>query len=170
MVFFSGHGQRDAEESLYLLPVDVDTNDLLATAMPHVVFLNALAGMPGRVIALLDARHAGAMDTARCKDGPGRDGDELFRDLVTDEYGVIVMASSTGRQSSLESNEKRQGYFTLALVEGLSGAADLNKDGVVYLNELDTYVTDRVKELTRGKQHVVTAKPVSIRSCPLAKP
>jgi hypothetical protein len=41
---------------------------------------------------------------------------------------------------------------------------------VVYLNELDAYVTDRVKELTKGQQHPVTAKPTSIRSFPLARP
>ena len=170
VVFFSGHGQKDAEGSLYLLPVDVDTNDLLTTAMPRVVFMNALAGMPGRVITLLDACHAGAIDGDRRKDGPGGLTDELVRDLVTDDYGVIVMASSTGRESSLESNAQRQSYFTYALTEGLSGKADLNHDGVVYLNELDNYVTDRVKALTKGQQHPVTAKPASIRSFPLAKP
>jgi hypothetical protein len=50
------------------------------------------------------------------------------------------------------------------------GRADQDKDGVVYLNEQDKYVTDRVEELTRGKQHPVTAKPTSIRSYPLARP
>jgi uncharacterized caspase-like protein len=85
------------------------------------------------------------------------------RDLVTDDYGVVV------REFALESNEHRQGYFTLALVEGLSGKA-ANRDGVVYLAGLDAYVTDRVKELTGGRQHPVTAKPTSVRSFPLARP
>jgi hypothetical protein len=96
--------------------------------------------------------------------------DDLVRDLVTDDYGVIVMASSTGRESSLENNAERQSNFTLALVEGLSGKADYNKDKVVYLNELDTYVAERVKELTKGQQHPVTARPASVRSFPLARP
>ena len=67
-----------------------------------------------------------------------------------------------------------QGFWrsnlTLALVEGLSGAADFTKDGSVYLNELDAYVSDRVKELSQGQQHPVTARPTSIRSFPLARP
>jgi WD40 repeat protein len=169
VVFFSGHGQRDAEGSLFLLPVDVDTDDLLATAVADDQLKKALAGLPGRVIALLDACHAGAVGGDKRK-GTGGLTDDLVRDLVTDDYGVIVMASSMGRESSLESNADRQGYFTLALTEGLAGQADLNKDGVVYLNELDAYVTERVKALTRGQQHPVTAKPTSIRSFPLAKP
>jgi hypothetical protein len=52
----------------------------------------------------------------------------------------------------------------------LPGRADQNKDGVEYLNGLDAYVTDRVKELTRRQQHPVMAKPTSIRSFPLARP
>ena len=170
VVFFSGHGMRDAEGSLYLLPVDGDPDDLLATAVADAQLKPALAGMPGRVIALLDACHAGAAGGDHRKGPPGGLTDDLVRDLVTDDYGVIVMASSTGRESSLENNAKRQSNFTLALVEGLSGAADANKDGAVYLNELDAYVTDRVKALTKGQQHPVTAKPTSIRSFPLARP
>ena len=60
------------------------------------------------------------------------------------------MASSMGREESQENNAHRGGAFTVALTEGLTGKADLNKDGVVYLNELDAYVTDRVKEVDQG--------------------
>ena len=79
------------------------------------------------------------------------------------------MCSSMGREFSMESAEVKHGYFTLALVEGLAGSADYNKDGVVQLNELDLYVTDRVKELSKGMQHPVTARPTSIRSFPLTR-
>jgi uncharacterized caspase-like protein len=107
-------------------------------------------------------------------DGQSRRGatsltDDLVRDLATDDYGVIVMCSSMGREFSMESAKVKHGYFTLALVEGLSGSADYNKDGVVQLNELDLYVTDRVKELSQGMQHPVTARPTSIRSFPLTR-
>lgn len=166
--FFAGHGQKDADGSFYLLPADVDTDNLLATGVADGELKKALAGTPGRVIALLDACHAGAVggDKRRAANPLT---DDLVRDLVTDDYGVVVMASSMGREFSLESNEERQGYFTLALVEALSGKA-ANKDGVVYLTALDAYVTERVKELTKGRQHPVTAKPTSIRSFPLTKP
>src|SRR4029077_15306578 len=148
VVFLSGHGQRGCEGSLYLLPVDGDPEDLLSTAVADDQLKKALAGMPGRIVAVLDAWHAGAAGGDKRK-GPNGLTDDLVRDLVTDDFGVIVMASSTGRESSLESNADRQGYFTLALVEGLGGKADLNHDGVVYLNELDAYLTDRVKALTK---------------------
>ena len=62
------------------------------------------------------------------------------------------------------------GNFTCALVEGLSGKAAKAGNGAVYLHHLDAYVTDRVKELSKGKQHPVSAKPTTIRSFPLSKP
>jgi WD40 repeat protein len=168
VVFFAGHGQKDADGRFYLLPVDVDTDDLVATGVADDDLKKMLAGLPGRVIALLDACHAGAVGGDRRRAVGGLT-DDLVRDLVTDDYGVVVMASAMGREFALESNERRQGYFTLALVEALSGKA-ANKEGVVYLAALDAYVTDRVKELTGGRQHPVTAKPTSVRSFPLARP
>ncbi len=171
--FFAGHREFDNDGSVYFLPVDVDPQDLLTTAIGDDQFKKALAGIPGKMMTMLDSCNSGAVagsQTGKRRAAGSSLTDDLVRDLVTDENGVVAMCSSTGREFSLENNEHRQGNFTLALVEGLSGKADFNKDGVVYLNELDTYVTDRVKELTKGQQHPVTGKPGSIRSFPLAKP
>ena len=82
---------------------------------------------------------------------------------IREKISSAVPCWTSGRAASSST-------FTLALVEGLSGAADYNKDQVVYLNELDNYVSDRVKELTQGQQHPVTARPTSVRSFPLARP
>lgn len=167
IVFFSGHGVSDADGSLYLAPVDIDKEDLVGTGVPASELKRLLGAVPGRVVVVLDACHAGAVDGERRK---GALTDDLVRDLVTTDYGVVVMCSSMGKEYSEESEQDKQGYFTLALLEGLAGKADNNKDGVVYLTELDDYVTQRVKELTKGRQHPVTAKPTSVRSFPLAKP
>ena len=169
IVSFAGHGSQDADGKLYLLPVDVDKDDLVSTAVPGEQVKSILGGVPGRVIVLLDACHSGAVDGEKRR-AAGSLTDDLVRDLVTDDYGVIVMCSSMGREFSLESATVEHGFFTLALVEGLSGKADYNKSGVVYLNGLDLYVTTRVKELSKGKQHPVTTRPTSIRSFPLSRP
>src|SRR5262249_34310373 len=122
---------------------------------------------PGKVIAILDACHSGGVDAPKKK---GALTDDLVRDLVTDENGLVVLCSSTGRESSLENNEHRLSNFTLALVEGLSGKAGRGTAGAVYRHPRASYVTDRVNKLTRGRQHPVTSKPASIRSFPLSKP
>ncbi len=168
VLFYAGHGLKDDAGNFYLLPVDGDPADLLSTGVADTDLKKALAALPGRVLALLDACHAGSVGGDKRRGGTLTD--DLVRDLVTDDYGVVVMASSMGREFSLESNEHRQGCFTLALVEGLSGKAARTAEGVVYLHQLDAYVTDRVKELTKGRQHPVTAKPTSVRAFPLAKP
>jgi uncharacterized caspase-like protein len=169
IVSFSGHGTRDTDGSFYLAPVDIDPENVLASGVPGEQLKKTLAGLPGRLLLLLDACHAGSVDGDKRKAIGGLT-DDLVRDLVTDDYGIVVLCSSTGREFSLEDAEQGHGYFTQALLEGLSGKADYNRDGVVTLTELDNYVTERVKELSKGKQHPVTAKPTSIRSFPLSKP
>lgn len=118
--------------------------------------------MPGRLIAILDACHSGAAS------GPPARADDLVRDLVTDDYGVVVMYSSLGREYSLEDPEAGHGFFTLGLVEALAGQADFNRDRLVHLHELDAYARRRVRELSEGMQHPVTGRPPTVRSFPLA--
>jgi len=133
MVFFSGHGATDEAGSFYLVPVDVNVHDLPGSCLSGTRLKQALGDMPGRLIAVLDACHSGAAGSQ-----PRRVvADELIRDLISDEYGVIVMSSSLSTEVSLESPAVAHGFFTLALVEALSGRADRNRDGLIFLNELD---------------------------------
>jgi uncharacterized caspase-like protein len=169
VIFFAGHGAQEADGTFYLMPADVEPDDLLSTGVPGDQIKRTLAGMPGKFIVMLDACHAGAVDGEKRR-GAGSMTDDLVRELATDDYGVVVMCSSMGREFSLESQTVEHGYFTLALIEGLSGKADYNQDRVIHLNEVDLYVTDRVKVLSQGRQHPVTARPTSIRSFPLTRP
>jgi len=75
---------------------------------------------------------------------------------------VIVFSSSTGRQFSLEDPEWNNGAFTKALIEGIEGQADLYKDWFVSMAELEVYLSQRVKQLTNGRQTPVTTKPISV--------
>ena len=149
--FFSGHCDKTTP---VLLPNDADPKDLLSSCLSAEQLKKSLFPIPGRVLMMLDASNSSV----------------LVRDLLSDESGVVVMCGSTGRELSLESNEHRQGNFTLAMVEALSGKAVKSTDGAVYLHSLEAYVSDRVKELTKGKQHPVTFKPAAFRSFPLSRP
>jgi WD40 repeat protein len=169
VVYFSGHGEVDSDGSHYLLPSDVDAKDLLTTGVPKEVVKKRLLSLPGgRVMFIIDACHSGG--GAPKKKSTRNLSDDLIRDLTTEESGLVVMCSSTGLESSVESNEHKMGAFTVALVEALSGKAKKNTDGAVYLTQIDAYIADRVKELTGGRQHPTTSKPDTIRSFPLSKP
>jgi WD40 repeat protein len=172
VITFSGHGDRDDDGRLYLAPVDIDPKKLTTTGVPGDEVKKIAETTPGRFVLLLDACHSGAFGGEKRKSlrGLKAANDNLTRELVTPDYGVIVMCSSTRSQVSIESEETRQGYFTKALLEGLSGKADYNKDGVVTSLELDFYVHERVLQLSDGAQEPVTGKPPSIKPFALSRP
>ena len=77
---------------------------------------------------------------------------ELFADLRRG-CGAAVIGSAGGREYAVESDRWRNGVFTFAVLEGLTGGkADHNGDGEVRVSELRDYVFRRVPELTRGRQ------------------
>jgi uncharacterized caspase-like protein len=121
------------------------------------------------VIAVLDACHSGAVADPK-RAGSRAAADDLARDLVTEDYGVITMCSSLGNEYSMESPEVGHGFFTEGLIEGLVGKADFNHDGLVFLHEVDAYAAQRVRQLSGGRQHPVTGRPPTVRSFALSKP
>ncbi len=163
---FSGHGMRDKRGRFYLVPVDVNDDDPAGTCVPGDGLKKALANIPGRLLAILDACHSGA--AAGKKRAPRVRADDLTRDLVSDDYGVVVMAASQGSECALEGPQAGHGFFTLGLVEALGGKADFNRDRLLHLNEVDFYARLRVRQLSGGEQNPVTGRPPGIRSFPLA--
>ena len=81
---------------------------------------------------------------------------------------MVVFTASTGRQYSLEDPLWQNGAFTKALVEGIEGKADYGSKGEITVNMLDLYLSERVKELTKGQQTPATAKPSTVPDFPLA--
>ena len=53
-------------------------------------------------------------------------------------------------------------------MEGIGAKADYMEKGRITINTLDLYISERVKELTKGKQTPATAKPKTIPDFPLA--
>jgi uncharacterized caspase-like protein len=89
---------------------------------------------------------------------------KFANELADADAGVIVFASSTGRERSLELDRFQNGAFTYALLEGIRGQADYTKDFFIVISELETYLGERVKVLTEGKQRPVTAKPEAVEN------
>ena len=78
------------------------------------------------------------------------------------ENGIVMFASSTGRELSAESSEWQHGAFTKALLEGLSGKADYTHDGVITFDEMNLWLSERVRGLTEEHQHAVARLPDTI--------
>jgi predicted Zn finger-like uncharacterized protein len=165
IISFSGHGTKDAFGQFYLCPFDMDPKDEdCATGLSGKLFKDRLDEMPGRLVAILDACHSGSV----AEKGPPT-ADTLVRDLTAEDSGVIVMCASAGREYATESKLTKAGFYTFGLVEGLSGLADVDGDGVIYIHELDLYATARVRQLSGGRQNPTLGRPQSVRPFPIAK-
>jgi uncharacterized caspase-like protein len=145
--------------------VNANTDKLKRTGVIFSDILTTVGALAGKTVVFLDTCHAG--DIMGTRKGVG-DINAVVNELTSAENGAIVFASSTGKQFSLEKTEWGNGAFTKALVEGLTGRADLMGKGTITVNMLDAYVADRVKDLTRGQQTPTTAKPKTVPDFPLA--
>jgi WD40 repeat protein len=165
MIFLAGHGINDSGGVYYFLPVNTDLEKLRRTGVPFTEMRNTVASLAGKTILFIDTCHAGNVMGARAV-APDITG--VVNELTSAENGAVVFASSTGRQYSFEDPAWENGAFTKAAVEGIEGKADYTGKGRITINMLDLYISEKVKELTRGRQTPATAKPKTIPDFPLA--
>jgi uncharacterized caspase-like protein len=165
MVFLAGHGVNDSGGVYYFLPVNANLERLRRTGVPFTEMKNTVTSLAGKTILFIDTCHAGNVMGARAV-APDITG--IVNELASAENGAVVFASSTGKQYSFEDPTWGNGAFTKATVEGIEGKADYTGKGKITINMLDLYISERVKELTKGKQTPATAKPKTIPDFPLA--
>jgi uncharacterized caspase-like protein len=166
MVFLAGHGVNDNLNRYFFCSHNFDEQSLLRTGVAYSDIKSAVEAVAGKALFFVDTCHAGNAIGSRSRGGVDIIG--LVNDLSSAENGAIVFAAATGRQNSLEDAEWGNGAFTKALVEGLKGAADVKNLGKVTVSLLDFYVSERVKELTGGKQTPATVKPETVPDFPIA--
>ncbi|HET7876046.1 MAG TPA: caspase family protein [Methylomirabilota bacterium] len=169
VIFYAGHGApevdpRGAEPdglAKYLVPSDADPNDLYSTALPmdelQIIFDRIEAE---RVVVFLDACYSGAAGgrTFASKRTRALRVDDLFLDRLARSRGRAIVTAARSSVVSIELPELGHGLFTHYLLQGLRGAADLDRDGVVVLQELYTYLEQQVSQKSRasgGNQHPV---------------
>ena len=160
MLFIAGRGINDDRGRYFFMPANADIDRLEATSVPFADIRSRLANLKGKGLLFVDTCHSGNVMGGRL--GFSNDVNGVLNDLSSPEFGLVVLASSTGKQFSLEDRIWGNGAFTKALVEGLSGQADLKKRGRITHKMLDFYVSDRVDELTNGKQTPVNPSPQGV--------
>lgn len=169
LIFLSGHGLKDDNGEYYFLPYDGEGDALARSAVKWRDFQNVMERIPAKVILMADTCHAGDITGShRRAKGKRKDMTDALRDLARAGTGTVVLTASTGSEQSWEDDKWRHGAFTKALLDGLQRGADYNKDKVIYLKELDLFVTEQVKKLTGGKQHPTTEIPQTMPDFPLA--
>ena len=169
LIFFAGHGAPEVDPrgiegdglAKYLVPIDADPEDLFSTALPMDDIYTIFARIESeRVVVFLDTCYSGAAGgrTFASKKRRGAAVDDLFLERLTRSKGRVIITASQPNEVSLELTELGHGLFTYYLVQGLKGAADLNRDGIVSLQELYEYLEQQVSRKSRavgGNQHPV---------------
>jgi uncharacterized caspase-like protein len=169
LIFFAGHGAPDIDSrgverdglAKYLIPKDADPDDLFSTALPMDDLQTIFGRIESeRVIAFLDACYSGAAGgrTFMSKSVRAASVDDQFLERLTRSKGRAIVTASRPNEVSVELADLGHGIFSYYLVEGLKGAADLNRDGIVSLQELYEYLEQQVSQKSRAagaNQHPV---------------
>lgn len=137
--YFSGHGYPGG-----ICPYDMSKTDIKTGLNYKEIKAIMKKSKAKNKIIIADACFAGGLrDNSKHSDGKDSDN------------SVILFLSSRSGESSIESPFLANGYFTKALIRGLKGGADTNRDRLVTAKELFTFVSQKVKADTNDKQHPV---------------
>jgi uncharacterized caspase-like protein len=148
LLFFSGHGVKDESGLLYFATRLTRKNpkgDLVkATAVSAYFVQNIMSNSRcKRQVVILDCCFSGAFaEGMTAKD----DGVVDVKTQLGGE-GRAVLTSSTSTQYSFEQQEFDLSVYTRYIVEGIeTGAADLDKDGLISVDNLHEYARKKVQE------------------------
>ncbi|MEW2161349.1 protein phosphatase 2C domain-containing protein [Streptomyces sp. NPDC007189] len=146
LLYFTGHGLKDNDGRLYLAMTNTRRSSLLFTALSAQQIDQAMSDcMSRQKVLILDCCYSGAFPAGRLA--------KADTDVHTLERfqgrGRTVLTASDATQYSFEGSQWHgtavQSVFTRHLVAGLrDGSADLDGDGDITLDELYSYVYDRV--------------------------
>ena len=165
LIYFAGHGatERDTQSpdgdglEKYLLPVDADLKDLYSTALPMGELSRIFNRIRSeRLIYIADACYSGASGGRTIGvSGTRASISDAFMDRISGGKGRVIITASGANEVSTENDELEHGVFTYFLIEGLKGPADMDKDGIVTVDEAYDYVSRHVPQATSQEQHPV---------------
>ena len=161
ILFLAMHGLLDASgQDLYFLTHEADPNLPEAQGISRHDLLRQIDRSKARkIILLLDACHTGAFAASHTmlarRSAGAADINRLLGAMGKAQDGVAVMSSSTAAEFSQEGQQFCGGHgaFTCALLTGLRGTADTNRNGLVELRELFDHTYRAVKASTKSNQH-----------------
>ncbi|MDP3583571.1 MAG: caspase family protein [Thiobacillus sp.] len=153
LFFIASHGTIDHGE-FYLLTSNVDSvssHILRASALSQKDITSAIANIPAtKKIVLIDSCNSGklgdAIQVALLTRGLS---EETALKLLGEAVGSVLLSAATSQQQAIE-GYKSHGLFTYVVTEGMKGAADENRDGFVWTNELVGYVDSQVRSISES--------------------
>lgn len=157
VIFYAGHAgssqDADGEDRSYLVPADAQVNNAAkAVTVEHLKEFTRRSASK-HTLLILDAPVFGwELTSPSSLSLEGR----LAPEADMDRRAVQVI--SAARKGELSSRSDGKSLFVQALLAGLAGAADVDKNGWLMASELGDYLTQRVQADSQGLQH-----PTSLR-------
>lgn len=165
MLFFAGHLLTDKGGIPYLLTPQSDLEHLRRSSLPLSDITNAIISMAGKTLLFLDPCQSNTPPgSLGCMQGVNA----LSQNLANASNAVVAFVASSGTQRAIYDPSWSHSAFTTALIEGLNSQINASDSGIVSMNRLDLYLSERVKTLTHGHQRPTTIKPQTIQDFPLA--
>ena len=167
VVFLAGHGTTE-DNKYYFLPADVDIGRLQQTAAAQDEIRKQLVQIRGTALFFFDTCQSGSVMGGPRLAQPDVTG--VVNDFASAENGIVVFAASEGREVAYEDKSWGHGAFSKALLEVLNGQADIFRGRrEITVAGLEFWLSDRVKELTKDRQHPTSVKPNAIRDITIAR-
>ena len=158
LIFYAGHGfsYPNGKDTYWLtydtVVGDINGNRIKSTAFSNLTLASKISDIrAGKFIFFIDACFSSGMVQ---KQAAVRGLDSYLG--IGKDYTIIT--SSKSDQLSIESPKYQHGLFSYALINGLSGKADTNKDGWVEIDELWPYMKSDISK--RAKQMGSEQNPV----------
>jgi hypothetical protein len=147
LLYFSGHGVTDETGNFYFTNRTtrktpqgrLNKGTVTPASFVHDLMENCYSD---RQVIILDCCHSGAFGmTARDTGGT------IDFERQLGGKGRIILTSSAATEYSFERQGEELAIYTRYLVEGIrTGAADIDGDGFISVNELHDYVRDQVRK------------------------
>jgi uncharacterized caspase-like protein len=154
MVYFSGHGVVDDFGAFHLTSTRTEKNLLNSTAI-SASFVHGLMeeSRSKRQVLILDCCFSGAFAK-----GMTAKGGSINLQAQLGGRGRAVLTSSSATEYSFEQKDATLSVYTHYVVEGLqTGIADLDRDGVISVDELHEFVQMKVQEVAPAMQPKIYA-------------
>ena len=138
--YFSGHGYPGG-----ICPYDM-TNDIRTGLSYKEIKAILKKSKAKNKIIIADACFSGGLRVGTQSSGSANN---------DKDKSVILFLSSRSNETSGENTLLSNGFFTKALIRGLKGGADENRDKLITAKEIFTFVSTDVQKKTKNEQHPV---------------
>jgi WD40 repeat protein len=174
VVFLASHGVSDAAGNYFFVPRDAQRADIDtildgkplptdSSLIGWLSFFDALRNTAGRRLLIVD--------TCQAHDISGHVQEYSLLKRSASSRIAFILASKADEESQ-EYTPGRHGLFTYALLEGLRGAADADRDGTTTVAEWFQFaagVVDRLRDRRIGPQTPQFIAPVVLQNMEIAR-